>query len=46
MPKNNKDKHEDNLQQKKRRNSPTATQIKESLREKYPIGWSIKPKGK
>jgi hypothetical protein len=47
MPKDKKEVHLNNLQQSKRRSSPTAESIRASLKEKYPIGWSKKPnKGK
>ena len=39
-----KDKHLNKLQEKKRTKSPTSTEIREAMREKYPIGFSKKPK--
>lgn len=39
-----KDKHIDRLQENKRTKSPTSTEIRKAMREKYPIGFPKKPK--
>ena len=39
-----KDKHLDRLQKNKRTKSPTSTEIRAAMTEKYPIGFSKKPK--
>ena len=39
-----KDKHLNKLQKNKRIKSPTSTEIRKAMREKYPIGFSKKPK--